>query len=1492
MRRFVRGFGWLVAAVLAPGTVLAVVILLLVRTQPGHEYLLRVAVRQLSGEVNGQVEVGGVQAGSILSGFRLHGLTIRDAGGRPVIEADSLDVRYSFPDLIRRNIVLVPARIWAPRLTIEWGEQGVPSNIETLFRARGPAGGPPDESSGFSVVLRDVEIHEGEVVVGLPVTQPAGASRAVIETLPGWDRPVRVVRLEGIEGRVSEALLVRTPGGGQRVSIEDLVLTAHILDVPFDVTELRGTVTREGSEVTLVAERVGLGGSQLAGRVAFRWGGPDGETTVEAELESEELRLADLRWLEARLPDGAGPVVVRATGPLGVSEWRVSSSGFRVGASRVSGSAGLRLGGAVTLLPSEVELLPFDLADVEPWLPESLSREGWIRGRVSVSGELGSLQASGDVTYEDLEGRWPGWAARFDGGVGLDDGIRMSGLSLTLDPFRYESLAQVFPELDLTGDGRAEATLSGSLGTGLAIDGEIEHWTPESPRSRVAVRGTLREEADDLALELDGTLDLLSLDGLAQALARDLPVSGMMSGEVRAEGNLSDLSVSGRVVTPAGFVEASGRFDARDPSRAYAVEGSVEEFRLHALVPRLPDPTVVTGDFRLQGAGHDIESLSGNGFVSLRQSRIAGVELELLEGRVVALEGRITLDALDLRSPVLELSGSGSLPLQEGAPDGEVFVLFSTSSLAALRPALFGPDPIAADTLSQLERDLLVLEGVDPDTLSALSRIELDGSAEGEIRLVGSAASLSADGFVEVADLIYGATSVGSGRADFLGSWQRDGDWSAEGVVDIEAFSGDGFTLESASGELQYGPGRGAFRVDIRKDGNEAYRARGSLTHDSVAVDVALETLVLDIDASEWSLAAPTRVMVSGSLVRVDSFRVARPEGGAGRAARIEANGLLDLDEESDLSVRLEGVNIDLLAGILQTDRLPAGIVDLSLDVTGPASSPRMTAAVAIDDFSSGGAGLSRVEGTVEYGDQLLQGRLVGILSGSTRLDVEGRVPADLSLRAVDRRLLDREMDVTISVDSLPAATALAFLDVLEEVEGNVNGQIRLRGTPTDLRPSGEVRMSGGRVLLSELGIRPEDIVMSLTLREEGLVDVEGAVTSVGTARVSGTIDVADVSDPVFESLMVTAAGFQTVSRRDMVVRLGGDVRLAGRYSAPEVSGTVQVEQGELFLDEFARTTEVIDLTDPSLLEVLDTTFVGVRPAADAARNPFLQNLRVQVGLALQGDFWLRSREMNIEIGGNLDVEHARSDREVFLVGDLEPIRGTYDVVGKQFQVTSGTVQFLGTAGINPTLAIQAVTRLRREAGEPLDITANVEGTLVSPRVTLASDTQPPIAESDLVSYLIFGRPSYALASAETSVLRRAAGAGVTLGVGAVASSLGQLVGREVGFDYFSITQLQDGAAVESTAGLSGSLAYTQIEVGRYLGQDLFLALVVRPLSGFGAVSQTFPGARVEWRFTDTWSVEGFVEDRFAREATTGFGTLGVRLSKVLGLSLYREWGY
>jgi hypothetical protein len=120
---------------------------------------------------------------------------------------------------------------------------------------------------------------------------------------------------------------------------------------------------------------------------------------------------------------------------------------------------------------------------------------------------------------------------------------------------------------------------------------------------------------------------------------------------------------------------------------------------------------------------------------------------------------------------------------------------------------------------------------------------------------------------------------------------------------------------------------------------------------------------------------------------------------------------------------------------------------------------------------------------------------------------------------------------------------------------------------------------------------------------------------------------------------------------------------------------------------------------------------------------------------------------------------------------------------------------------------------------------------------------------------------------------------------------VGTVVAREIGLDYFTITQDQEGMGIESLAGLSNSFVGTKIEMGQYVSEDIFLAFVLRPISGVGSGSR-LPGARLEWKFADDWSLEGFVEDRFAREGASGFGELGLKLSKVLGVSLFREWGY
>ncbi|MEX0936168.1 MAG: hypothetical protein WD013_04620, partial [Gemmatimonadota bacterium] len=94
---------------------------------------------------------------------------------------------------------------------------------------------------------------------------------------------------------------------------------------------------------------------------------------------------------------------------------------------------------------------------------------------------------------------------------------------------------------------------------------------------------------------------------------------------------------------------------------------------------------------------------------------------------------------------------------------------------------------------------------------------------------------------------------------------------------------------------------------------------------------------------------------------------------------------------------------------------------------------------------------------------------------------------------------------------------------------------------------------------------------------------------------------------------------------------------------------------------------------------------------------------------------------------------------------------------------------------------------------------------------------------------------------------------------------------------------------------LGGGFANTQIEMGRYLAPDVFFALILRPLTGLGATGRStrLPGARLEYGFMDYWTLEGYLEDRLARQGGAGFGDLDRDVDgRVFGVSLFREWGY
>ncbi|MEE8549822.1 MAG: translocation/assembly module TamB domain-containing protein, partial [Gemmatimonadota bacterium] len=181
------------------------------------------------------------------------------------------------------------------------------------------------------------------------------------------------------------------------------------------------------------------------------------------------------------------------------------------------------------------------------------------------------------------------------------------------------------------------------------------------------------------------------------------------------------------------------------------------------------------------------------------------------------------------------------------------------------------------------------------------------------------------------------------------------------------------------------------------------------------------------------------------------------------------------------------------------------------------------------------------------------------------------------------------------------------------------------------------------------------------------------------------------------------------------------------------------------------------------------------------------------------------------------------------------------------------------------------------------EIRVVITGTLEEPKLTLESDAQPPIEESDLLSYLLVGRPTYAITRAGAeggSLIGDVASGGLS---SAFDYALESLLAGGIGLDYVQVSQAPVAAAEIGPSGVPPAFAATQVEVGWYLAPTVFVS-VGRRL--FRAVQ---PTVRVDWQLQRNLTVRGITEPRFAREATL-FET--VDLEQTFGLFLFYGWSY
>jgi translocation and assembly module TamB len=211
--------------------------------------------------------------------------------------------------------------------------------------------------------------------------------------------------------------------------------------------------------------------------------------------------------------------------------------------------------------------------------------------------------------------------------------------------------------------------------------------------------------------------------------------------------------------------------------------------------------------------------------------------------------------------------------------------------------------------------------------------------------------------------------------------------------------------------------------------------------------------------------------------------------------------------------------------------------------------------------------------------------------------------------------------------------------------------------------------------------------------------------------------------------------------------------------------------------------------------------------------------------VTLGNDVRLKSAAANVQLSGSLEILGQVSNP--FVYGEIQANRGTYridlSVLKRTFRVDSGLVRLAGPIRDVPaTLDIWTSYLVRQADKGDVQIVAHLTGTTDSPRLELGSaDLGTSAGQSEIISYLIFGSPSFALDGGGSSTMKAATAALVPSLGGVLEGVLGSLLPF---FNSLQVTTVAgSGPQSLTTNPLDGLLNSFALTAGRQLGSDTFL---------------------------------------------------------------------